>query len=171
MNKTEIKNRLDEIAKQADNLFNEANRLQEELAKPESKVWKPEHSEKYWIISINGHLSELMWDNYQQDEEMYTIGNCYQTQAEAEFYRDNQITLTKIRRYAKEHNVCDTQDAVILFDSDVGGVCSTHRKDERTTIPMFDKYTIALSAIKEIGEDNIKKLFFEYNEWVEYNER
>lgn len=69
----------------------------------ESKVWKPKYGEKYYSI-LSGEIYDIKFENSDECNGDYEIGNCYQTYEEAKYERDCQIYLMKYKRWLDEHN-------------------------------------------------------------------
>ena len=63
------------------------------------KPWKPKLEETFFIIvHVYGEsfcVRELRWDGVDEDEEMYRLGNCFQTREEAEAMADKLNALLK----------------------------------------------------------------------------
>lgn len=136
--------------------------------KLKSKVWKPECGETYFYIGSRVYISRWLDDDI--DRTRYAIGNCFKTQEEAEFASERQRVITELKRFALEHNeeidwnnknqykfnlfysYCDNSIRVESWHS-----CRYHGF-------YFSSEEIAKQAIKEIGEERIKKYYFEVNE-------
>lgn len=67
--------------------------------KYEPKPWKPKLEETFFIIvHVYGEsfcVRELRWDGVDEDEEMYRLGNCFQTREEAQAMADKFNALLK----------------------------------------------------------------------------
>ena len=72
--------------------------INELLGIKESKVWKPEYDEIYYTIYGAGELNCDTWSNYGHEINRYELDNVFKTKEEAEFARDKQIFLTKMKR-------------------------------------------------------------------------
>ena len=63
------------------------------------KPWKPKLEETFFIIvHVYGEsfcVRELRWDGVDEDEEMYRLGNCFQTREEAQAMADKLNALLK----------------------------------------------------------------------------
>lgn len=134
---------------------------------PKFKVWKPEYKEDYFVIETNGNVECYIWNDDEQDQNLYEIGNCYKTNEEAEFVIEKRKVETELQRFADEHNdyfniydencnkyyisyfVCD--DCLYINFSNIHLVGN---------ITYFSSEEITRQAIKTIGEDRIKKYIF-----------
>lgn len=45
--------------------------------------WKPEMLEAYWVVSGNGHVTVLNWEDLSTDNDYLDYGNCFKTKEEA----------------------------------------------------------------------------------------
>lgn len=136
----------------------------------------PKYGDYYWVIDTVGNVEIIDWrDREHTDCRRYDIGNCYRTKEEAEYVRDNQITLTNLRRYVDEHNQSDfdkldTTKEKFHFEIDLrkGFVClfcSECQYDIYSQLPLMGSLDMVDETAKEIGSLNIAKLFFTYKEW------
>lgn len=50
--------------------------------------WRPRVEDKYFTVTSHGKVIFRKWDNYPADEGCYEMGNCFQTEEEAEEARD-----------------------------------------------------------------------------------
>lgn len=142
--------------------------LIEKANKPKNKVWKPEKDETYYYLYSYGKIEEDTWDNANEDRIRYAIGNCFKTREEAEFAIERQKVITELKRYAMEHNEekIDWNNGkqikyslsyqhnknMILIDCCYSSQCCSI---------FFTSEEIAIAAIKEIGEERLKKYYFE----------
>lgn len=147
--------------------------LVEKANKSESKVWKPEVEEKFYTLFGDGSINELTWLNHADIIKRYEIGNCFKTKDEAKFALEKLKVITELRRYALEHNEkeIDWNDK----DQDKFSLCFYHQSKKilinthtstsyQTTFIYFTSKEIAQAAIKAIGEERIKKYYFEVND-------
>ena len=127
-----------------------------------SKVWKPKEYEEIWYIDKFGDVDNDIFSRGSWDEERYKLGNCFKTQEEAEKVAEKIKIYTELKRYALEHN--EEFDTVKYYICIQGfeiktGYCSN--KWFQIGQIYFSSNEIAEQAIKEIGEEKIKKLFEE----------
>lgn len=60
------------------------------------KPWKPQDDEEYWLVGLNGRISsDVFCKNRLYDINLYKIGNCYRTKAEAMANRDKWVEFYK----------------------------------------------------------------------------
>lgn len=157
----EIKN-LDNLTEEEKETF---NRLVEKANK-KSKVFKPAHRQEYFYIDTEGDVSDQKWEDDGYDNICYELGNCFGTRKQAEFALEKQKVYIKLKRYALEHNedVFDWRDGYqrkyyIYCECEELGISYTEYLRVPSNI-YFTSPIIAQKAIKEIGEDRIKKYLF-----------
>lgn len=142
--------------------------LIEKANKPKNKVWKPEENETYYYSYSDGNIEEATWDNLNVDKNRYAIGNCFKTKEEAEFALERQKVITELKRFALEHNEkeIDWSDGkpkwLIYSNRNHVGFKYVNLLKENNIYFTSEKITQA--AIKEIGEERLKKYYFEVKE-------
>lgn len=145
--------------------------LVEKANKPVNKVWKPEDGEIYFYLFGTGSIHVDRWNNCDTDCSKYEIGNCFKTEKEAEFALERQKVITELKRYALEHNEkeIDWNDEVqdkfglYFYHQSKKILINTYNFDQ-TTFIYFTSKEIARAAIETIGEERIKKYYFEVND-------
>ena len=143
--------------------------LIEKASKPKNKVWKPEENETYYYICSYCNIEK---DTYYDiniknniHKNRYAIGNCFKTKEEAEFALERQKVIMELKRFALEHNEkeIDWSDGkpkwLIYSNRNHVGVKYVNLLKENNIYFTSEKITQA--AIKEIGEERIKKYYFE----------
>lgn len=143
-----------------------------EKAKQKNKVWKPEENETYYYSYSDGHIEKATCDNRNMDKNRYAIGNCFKTKEEAEFALERQKVIMELKRFALEHNEKEIdwsnrcQNKYFLyFNHDKNRIMiSYYYIYQYICEPIyFTSEKIAQQAIKEIGEERLKKYYFEVN--------
>lgn len=147
--------------------------LIEKANKANSKVWKPEENETYYYLYSYGKIEEDTWDNADEDRIRYAIGNCFKTRGEAEFATEKLKVIAELKRFALEHNgeeidwrKNEQTKYCLCFEHDVNrvGINSFYIVQHSSEQIYFTSETTAQQAIKEIGEERIKKYYFEVEE-------
>ena len=168
MNKQEIQSKIEELEKRFakfKELENELTTIKEGLKKPESKVFKPKIDDIYYYICSSGIIDYVNWKDTEIDNQRYALGNCFRTKEEAEFEVEKLKVIAELKRFALEHNEPIDWNNVkqnkyfIYF----------YYKDEMIDVDFwqtlkhndiyFTSEELAQQAIKEIGEDKIKKYY------------
>lgn len=147
--------------------------LIEKANKPKNKVWKPEENEKYYYLYSYGKIEEDTWDNANADRIRYEIGNCFKTREESKFAIERLKVIADLKRFALEHNgeeidwrKNEQTKYCLCFEHDVNrvGINSFYIVQHSSEQIYFTSETTAQQAIKEIGEERIKKYYFEVEE-------
>ena len=146
--------------------------LVEKANKPVNKVWKPEYNRDYYFIRNNGQICYTNWIKSDIDKERFILGNCFKTEKEAEFALEKLKVIIELKRYALEHNEKEidwcqgTCKYYIQYDhmnNKLDIRYGRYRKNYNSSM-YFTSEKIAQAAIKEIGEERIKKYYFEVND-------
>lgn len=141
--------------------------------KSDSKVWKPEYDMDYYFIRNNGQICYTNWIKSDIDKERFILGNCFKTEEEAEFALERQKVITELKRYMLENNEkeIDWYDHCVLkyyiqydYVNDTLNIASTRYYKNNISSMYFTSDKIAQAAIKEIGEDRLKKFYFEVSD-------
>lgn len=139
--------------------------------KEKSKVWKPRCEERYYYIDKLGRVKYYTSVGDEVDKILYEIGNCFKTKEEAEFALERQKVITELKRFALENNEYeldwnnDNQNKFGIF-YDVGekiidiDICTVSKRNA----VYFSSRKITNKAIATIGEDRLKKYYFEIGE-------
>lgn len=138
---------------------------------PKSKVWKPKFGLVYYFISNNGEIEATNCIESIADEERFVFGNCFKTEDEAKFALEKLKVITELKRFAIEHN-----EGEIDWNSKIQNIYCLYYREHRGDIEadyfcsrlwdgvFFTSKKIAEQAIKEIGEERLKKYYFEVND-------
>lgn len=141
--------------------------LVEKGNKSKSKVWKPKVGETYFFVSSYGETRAESWDNDEFDNGTYDFCNCYKTREQAEFSLKKRKVEAELKRFADEHNDGDIDwnkevpKYYILYchrDDSIGVGDFTYIKENTV---YFTSKEIAKKAVQEIGEERLKKYYFE----------
>ena len=129
---------------------------------PKSKTWKPMAGEEYWYINSCGlicntirHDSEVLSCISYEYELRLSIGNCFRTRDEAEFAVERLKVVHELRQFASDKNygqfiLCCRNDNSIEVLSCISYTGELH----------FSTLNDAHAAIQAVGEDRIKKYYF-----------
>lgn len=143
-------------------------RLVEKANKPQNKVWKPNFNEDYY--TINGYAVMLQnFTNDNSDKTRYALGNCFKTEKEAKFVVEKLKVIAELKRFAEENNEyeIDWNNSVqkkwcIFYDHQDYRIDSGCWKScQQDALVWFTSSEIAERAIKTIGEDRLRKYYFE----------
>lgn len=136
-------------------------------ANAESKVWKPKLRDDYWFINNRG-VDYFNSNEDQIDDFLYSVGNCFKTKEEAEFALERQKVITELKRFAEENNEYELDwhngkqnKYEIYYDASDEKIDVYWFYTNKRNLIYFSSEKIAREAIKTIGEDRLKKYYFE----------
>lgn len=140
----------------------------EVVEEPKSKVWKPNKNEKYCYIGGDGDIYHTVNVNLTADDCIFSIGNYFKTDEEAEHMVEKLKVIKELQDFAIENRdeEIDWYDKeqdkweISYKDSNVEPICNNYYRAQTFNI-YFTSLEIAQEAIKKIGEDRIKKYYFD----------
>lgn len=132
--------------------------------KTNERKLKPQIGEIYWIIDESGTVHNTSWGNLEIENDRWDCGNAYKTEKEAIDELEKRKVETELKRYAKMYNDPDKE----MWDGEnthyelCYNVVSKHIECYSVLITRrnqvyFTSEGIAKNALKEIGEDRIKR--------------
>ena len=140
-----------------------------EVVEEKKKYWTPKEKEKYFYIEDCMGVSDDRNVQAPIDYCRFNMGNCFKTKEEAEHMVEKLKVIHELQKFAYENNegeidwknfnqckyylVYDTKDEDLYVDYTI------YCKSEPFNI-YFTSSKIAKRAIEEIGEDRIKKYYF-----------
>ena len=140
-----------------------------EVVEEKKKWWEPELDEKYYMICGDGSIDYNNYDFDGADRRIMGIGNCFQTEEQAEFMAKKLKVIHELEKFAFENNekeidwndVNQTKYYLGMFQSDkIIAVFSTYKWCYTPFNIYFTSEEIAKNAIETIGENRIKKYYF-----------
>ena len=152
-----------EILKEIEELKNKIAELEKEIKKENSGRWKPERNDKYFYISAHAEVCDDKWEEYEGDNDRYSIGNCFRTKKGAEFAVEKLKVIAELKDYEEQDAVWDERNShyYILFDAKDRKILTCETK---LWIPQgaifFKSEENAKKAIETVGEDRIRKYIF-----------
>lgn len=146
------------------NLQEELKTLKERIAEVEEQIKReqpfPREDDEYWYANENGEVFRDEWGDFGYEKSMLTIGNVFQTENEAEFAVEKLKVEEILRKYSRPFKE-DANNCFIEFYS-FDGSLSIDVDDgfQSQGTFYFDSEKIALQAIDEAGEWQIKRFIF-----------
>lgn len=139
-----------------------------EETKSKVKVWKPNKNEKFCYIGGDGDIYHTVNVNLTADDCIFSIGNYFKTDEEAEHMVEKLKVIKELQDFAIENRdeEIDWYDKeqdkweISYKDSNVEPICNNYYRAQAFNI-YFASKEIAKEAIKTIGEDRIKKYYFD----------
>ena len=150
-------NKIDELEMKINELSEEIERLK---AKKENEPWKPKDGEWYWFISHSGGKKTTLWYGDEVCEIRYELGNVFRTQEEAEFRVEQLKVEAELRKFARPFDE-DERNWAIIFDVDEKEITTDNERSYQSCNIHFASEEIAQKAIDTVGEERIKKYYFE----------
>lgn len=139
------------------------------LVKKSKKHCRKCMNEIYYSICPNGNIVSSVEKNTFYDDNCWKFGNYYNTKEEAEFAKQKQLVYQELKKYALEQNTeeidwtnnCSSKFYITYGcqNNELYVYCMQTIKCPNTVY--FTSKKIAENAIKDIGEDRIKKYLFE----------
>lgn len=150
------------------------NTLQEDWeVVEESKVWKPEKDGHYYYYNDTGHIYESCYDGDSTDKNRLEFGNCFKTKEEAEHMVEKLKVINELKKFALENNEAEIdwnnlsqKKYVIIYDPENQNV-DVYCYWRTQYIPFnihFTSEKIAQKAVETIGEDRIRRYYFDVEE-------
>ena len=166
MNKTEIKNEINELKKRIAEL---ETRLEEKKVK-KGKIWKPEESEEYYYLNGCGYTRDIYTES-EIDLIEVANGNCYSTKEKAEFEANREKYTRLFRQYVEQHSEPldwkdDEQEKYsVYYNYSIKKLEFGYYYSYRDVSTIFaSSIEVLKEAIDYVGEDNIKKYILEIKE-------
>lgn len=139
-----------------------------ELIEKSTQVWQPQYDEKYYYITTSGDVAYNTF-NTSLDEYRLSFRNVFKTAEEARKMVEKLKIINKLRELSniKFNDDCKKEHYVISYNNESKKiVCDVHHLFVRE-IPFniyFKTEEDCKKAIETIGEDNLKKYYFDIKE-------
>lgn len=128
-------------------------------------LWKPEEDEKYYFIDSQITIDfDYYCETCSYDRDRVAIGNAFQTQEDAEKMINKLKIINKLKELAnKDFNDSENTKYVLYYSTTYNSV--SYQQHTCVKELPFNIYFATIddceNAIKEIGEENLKKYYFE----------
>lgn len=143
----------------------------------ERKAWKPLLGDQYFRINVNTFdlfsITRPCWGGSAFDEENYSIGNCFQTEEEARHMVEKLKVIKELQDFALENNTekidwknIEQPKFLIVFDH-YENIVKSALVYSYKALPLniyFTSKVLVLKAIEKVGEERIKKYYFDLND-------
>ena len=93
---------LEQLEAKYEELGSEIEKLKQEKEQAKTGRWKPNDDEDYLYIDQDGDIDTDTWWGGCFDEQLYSIGNVFQTYEEAEFTIERLKVIAELKEYATE---------------------------------------------------------------------
>lgn len=135
-----------------------------ELIEKSTQVWQPQYDEKYYYITTGGNVARDIFNPFF-DKYKLSFKNCFKTRKEAQRMVEKIKIINKLKELSNINFGDDINELKysIGYDIDTKKVCSSMNRFTRI-IPFevyFKTATDCQKAIDTIGEENLKKYYFD----------
>ena len=140
-----------------------------EIVEEKKKYWTPKEKEKYFYIEDCMGVSDDRNVQAPIDYCRFNIGNCFKTKEEAEHILEKLKVIHELQKFAYENNEEEIDwknfnqcKYKIFYDAEDGDLYvdySVQCESEPFNI-YFTSFKVAKKAIEAVGEDRIKKYYF-----------
>lgn len=137
-----------------------------ELIEKSTQVWQPQYDEKYYYITTNGNVAQ---DTFNPSFDKYRLSfkNCFKTRKEAQHMVEKIKIINKLRELSNvDFNSTDDNAYVIGYDRELKKI-QINFHDAYNELPFnlhFATVEDCKKAIEIIGEENLKKYYFDIKE-------
>lgn len=154
--------KVEEIAEKYKGYEVNEEKLKEFLTPPKPKtVWDLKYGDRYHYISPNGNVWANKWDDCTLDSCRRSIGNCFLTHEEAKFEVERRKIEAILLKYGGRRFKKSERNYYLYYDHEDNLIRKTMVDTcQSQGIIFFDNDELIDKAIKEAGEDNIKKYIF-----------
>lgn len=145
----------------------------EVVEEPKIKDWEPKKGDKYYYIYHTGVIFYYGYNEDNMDKAIISMGNYFKTEEDAQHMVEKLKVIRELQKFAHENNEkeidwknfnqCKYKIFYDAEDEDLYVDYSIYCKSEPFNI-YFTSCKIARKAIKTIGEDKIKKYYFDIEE-------
>jgi hypothetical protein len=139
-----------------------------ELTGKLTQVWEPQYGEKYYTISTRGTID---FDNFvaenNTDAGRLLLGNVFETEEEAQHMLEKIKIINKLRELSNiKFNENDDRHYMIVYNKDDGEIISDfcYSLNPLPFNVFFKTREDCENAISTIGEENLKKYYFDVEE-------
>lgn len=138
-----------------------------ELNEKPTQVWKPNVGDKYYYISNTGSILYYMYDEDVTNKAIISIGNCFETKEEAQHMLQKIRIINQLQELSNiKFNETDDRHYMIVYHKDDEEIISDFCYS-LNPIPFnvfFKTREDCENAISTIGEENLKKYYFDIKE-------
>ncbi len=154
--------KVEEIAEKYKGYEVDEEKLKEFLTPPKPKtVWDLKIGDRYWFLDSYGNVCDCVLGNGVIDNGRRAIGNCFLTREEAEFEVERRKVEAILLKYGSRDFEYSENNNYMYYEHSESSIEIGHYRScqDQGTI-YFDTEELCQKAIKEAGEDNIKKYIF-----------
>ena len=125
--------------------------------------WLPQEGELFYVICADGEVNAQHF-NEDMDFNYWKIGNCFRTLKEADFIISKLRVIAKLKKFTESRDRYWGESSIhyyIAYDymKDEILILDTMLIEQGGTL-YFGTYDAALSAIREVGKEDLKTYYF-----------
>ena len=140
-------------------------KIKEKQEEEKAGRWKPENGEYYYYVSGCGEVQRSTFKELNSwDIECFKFGNCFETEDEAKFALEKLKVIAELKRFAepKDRKWDNFNKHFFIIYGFCDEKISVHSYiTEKKKDIYFESREKALEAIKAVGEERLKKYYFE----------
>ncbi len=156
-------NSLEELEEYLNKVEEEIKDLRENIRtrKEKHKEWELKIGEEFYTISGFGYVNCWEYKGDVKDLNAFRTGSAFKTKEEAEFEVEKRKVIAELNRYSKAHNPGENNFCIYYSYEEDALVPYLEPLDEPDIgAYYFESEKMAKKAIKEVGEERIKKYLF-----------
>lgn len=117
--------------------------------------------DEYYAINDFGIINCWNYREEEADFDAFEIGNAFKTWEKAEFELERRKVIAELKKYSKTYNPKKNNFSICYsYDADDFGIYLEPNGEPEIGAYYFESEKIAQKAIKEVGEERIKKYLF-----------
>lgn len=126
----------------------------------EDNIWRPNYEEGYYYIGSDSTVVSDYWVDSNIDEDRLNIGNVFKTGKEARLEVGRLLALNKLKKFSCDFRT-DLENYYMYLDCKTNNLCYAFRVSRLQQGEVyFESEEMVRKAIKEVGENDIKKYLF-----------
>ena len=131
-----------------------------------TQMWKPQADETYYSIDNSGIIIGTNKAEFDMDRRAIELGNCFKTKEKALHMLEKIKIINKLRELSNTRSIYNQDKFIIYYNFQENKVsCGEINYMKVTSFEVYFKTREDCeNAIKEIGEDNLKKYYFDIAE-------
>lgn len=147
--------------KQLEEIKAKIEELKQETQESESdNRWKPKVGKDYWTVDVDGWVYRNKWNNGNFDNDAFNHTDIFPTEEQAEFDRERKRIRRELMKYSKEFE-SGGDNWTLRYDHNYDIFITYYARYIQVPFTIyFESKEITRKAIKEVGEDRIKKYLF-----------
>ena len=146
------------------NLQEELKALQERIAEVEEQIKGeqtfPREDDEYWYMNENGDVLRDEWGDFGYEKSMFTIGNVFQNENEAEFAVEKLKVEEILRKYSRPFKKDENNYCLEFCPSDKAITTYCCQRYQTQGVIYFESAEKVQQAIDAAGEWQIKRFIF-----------